>query len=120
MESSQFSIATTLDPRLHAHTSGGKFSKTTPTKQAREIAKLLAIQAGAKPIRGPVVVDYRFTVPDRRRRDLANMLQSCKPYVDGVVDSGLIAGDHWEVMAIGEVSVVVGKQLAVELVFRGV
>ena len=53
-----------------------------------------------------------------RRRDAANLVQSCKPLVDGVVDSGLISGDHWEVLAIGKVDVVIGAKLEVQLTFR--
>lgn len=115
-----FSITTTIDPRLHAHAKGRWQSKAGPTKQARLLAAVLAAQTRAKPLQGRVAVDYRFVVPDRRRRDIANMVPACKPLIDGVVDSGLIPGDHWEVMTIGEVSVAIGDQLSVELVFRTV
>ena len=47
------------------------------------------------------------------------MLQACKPLIDGVVDAGLIGGDHWEALGIGEVTVaLVGERVGVELVFR--
>ena len=118
----QFSITMPIDPRLHAHAKGHWKTKAKPTSQARQEACLLARMTSAKPLSGYVVVDYRFSVPDRRRRDCANMVQSCKPIVDGVVDSGLIQGDHWEVLGIGEVSVVVDKAncVSVELSFREV
>lgn len=82
----------------------------------------MALQTHANPLSGYVMADYRFSVPDRRRRDMANMVQACKPIIDGVVDSGLIQGDHWEVLGIGEVSVVVekAKTVSVELIFREV
>lgn len=117
-----FSITMPIDPRLHAHNSGHWRAKAAPTKQARQEACFLARQTRAKPMTGRVMVDYHFSVPDRRRRDLANMVQSCKPIVDGVVDSGIISGDHWEVLGIGEVSVVVAKAkcVSVELIFREV
>lgn len=117
-----FSITMPIDPRLHAHNTGHWRTKAEPNRQVRQEACFLALQTHAKPLSARVVVDYRFSVPDRRRRDLANMVQSCKPICDGVVDSGLIPGDHWEVLGIGEVSVVVAKAkcVSVELIFREV
>ena len=117
-----FSITMPIDSRLHAHAKGHWRTKSKPTRQARQEACFLALQTHAKPLSGRVVVDYHFSVPDRRRRDLANMVQSCKPIIDGVVDSGLIPGDHWESLGIGEVSVVVDKAngVTVELIFREV
>lgn len=118
-----FSITMPIDPRLHAHNTGHWRKKSEPIKQARQEACLLARMTHAKPLSGRVIVDYRFTVPDRIRRDSANLVQSCKPIVDGVVDSGLIPGDHWEVLGIGEVSVeLVAKSMcvSVELSFREV
>ena len=117
-----FSITMPIDPRLHAHNSGHWKTKAEPTKRARQESCFLARMSNAAPLTGKVLVDYRFSVPDRRRRDMANMVQSCKPIIDGVVDSGLIQGDHWEVLGIGEVSVVVmkAKCVNVELVFREV
>lgn len=38
------------------------------------------------------------------------MIQQCKPYIDGIVDSGLIAGDHWEVLRIVHVGVWMDKE----------
>ena len=117
-----FSITMPIDSRLHAHNTGHWRKKAEPTRQARQEACFLALQTHAKPLSGLVMVDYHFSVPDRRRRDLGNLVQSCKPICDGVVDSGLIPGDHWEVLGIGEVSVVVDKSngVSVELVFREV
>jgi hypothetical protein len=104
-----------VDPRLHAHTSGSWRKKAVATKQMRTYAYLAAKQSGQTPIHGPVSVTYRFTVPNRIRRDAANMIQACKPIIDGICDAGLIDGDHWEVMRIIGVDVVVGKELAVTL-----
>lgn len=116
---STFSITCDLDPKLHAHAKGHWREKASATKRARRLAAELASLACAEPLAGRAVVDYRFRVPDRRRRDLANLIHACKPLVDGVVDAGLLRGDHWEVLAIGSVSVaVVGERVGVELVFR--
>ena len=79
----------------------------------RELAYILAKQAIAehgRPKADAAEVRYFFRVPDRRRRDAANMIQECKPYIDGIVDSGLISGDHWEVLRIVGVGVFVDKE----------
>lgn len=111
-------ITCPIDKRLHAHNSGNWRQKASAVKQARQLARLLALGASNRKLAGRCVVDYLFFVPDKRRRDAANLIQSCKPILDGVVDSGLISGDHWEVLAIGKVDVVLGKALEVQLTFR--
>lgn len=111
-------ITAPIDKRLHAHAKGSWRAKAQATKQARQLAKLLALDASNRKIAGKAIVDYLFFVPDKRRRDAANMVQAVKPIIDGVVDSGLISGDHWEVLAIGKVDVVLGQKLEVQLTFR--
>jgi hypothetical protein len=76
------------------------------------MAYILAKQAIAqhgKPKADFVEVRYFFRVPDRRRRDAANMVQQCKPYVDGIVDAGLITGDHWEALRIVGAGVMIDR-----------
>ena len=46
-------------------------------------------------------VTVTFIVPDRRNRDKGNLIGSAKPYLDGLVDAGVIADDNWK--AIEEV-----------------
>ena len=100
-------------PSGHAHNKGHWKAKARPIKAMRELAYILAKQAMAehgKPNANAVEVRYFFRVPDRRRRDAANMIQQCKPYLDGIVDSGLISGDHWEVLRIVGVGVFIDKE----------
>ena len=100
-------------PLGHAHNKGHWRFKARPIRAMRELACILAKQAiveHGRPKADVVEVRYLFRVPDRRRRDAANMIQQCKPYIDGIVDSGLIPGDHWEVLEIVEVSVVIDKE----------
>ena len=40
-------------------------------------------------------ISYLFIVPDRGIWDVSNVMQSCKPYVDGLVDAGVMARDDW-------------------------
>lgn len=108
-------ITTTIDPKLHAHNSGHWRTKAAAVKAARQIAK---VRAHSQPrLKGPVVLDIEFTVPDRRRRDVLNLCQSLKPTIDGVVDAGGIDGDHWECLSVGSVRVVLGDKLQACLIF---
>ncbi len=44
-------------------------------------------------------VIYCFYFPDNRVRDEANYIHACKPYMDGLVDAGLIADDRWQFLS---------------------
>ncbi len=112
-----------LDKRLHAHAKGHWRAKATATKDSRQVALALTLGAlkSMPKIEGRAVVDYLFLLPDRKRRDLANLQQTAKPIIDGVVDAGGIEGDHWEALAIGKVDcVVVPGRFEVQLTFRSV
>ena len=93
---------------LHSHNQGHWREKQKATRQNREIGKLVAldqIACGANKIKGEHRIGYRFYAPDNRRRDAANLIQQCKPYIDGIVDSAYIEGDHWQISKIWFVSV---------------
>lgn len=111
-----------IDKRLNAHNKGHWRTKTEPTREARlraYVESQRAIINGAAHIEGKASVSYRFFVPDNIRRDASNMEQSCKPYLDGVVDSGLIAGDHWQVLKNNGSEVAIDKaNPRVELTFE--
>ena len=47
----------------------------------------------------------RFCPPDRRKRDLDNLLRSIKPYFDGIVDTDLLKDDS----CIRQISVTMGE-----------
>ena len=101
-----------IDKRLNAHNKGHWRAKAEPTREARAKALSLATRLiidGAEPIKSVASISYIFYVPNMVRRDSANMKQSCKPYVDGIVDSGLISGDHWQVLQDKGVAVIVDK-----------
>ncbi len=112
-------IVVPIDPRLHAHAKGHWREKAEATKTARNLAKLLAKTGiGNRKITGKAIVSYTFIVPDRLRRDIANMIQSCKPYVDGVVDAKMIDGDHWEALDMDKPNVILGPKLEAIIEFR--
>lgn len=105
------SATITLPPSnaaLHAHAKGHWRAKAKATADQRALARILAKQQSVR-IKGKARVHYEFYLPDKRRRDAANLVQSCKAAIDGVVDAGVISGDHWEVLEIGSVSVFVDK-----------
>ena len=92
---------------VHSHNKGHWRAKAGPTKAMRQHACLLGCQAIATHGRivGSFSMAYTLHVPDKRRRDTVNMLQQCKPYLDGIVDSGLIEGDHWQICRVERVDV---------------
>lgn len=50
------------------------------------------------PIPGPVMVRLVWVVTDRRRRDVGASTPTLKAWIDGLVDGGMLSGDHWEVV----------------------
>ena len=101
-----------INPALHAHNKGRFHSKTRPVKALRQLAAGLVLEQIPRP-KVPwqaAVVDYHFVVPDLRRRDAANAIQSQKPAIDGVVDCGLLHDDDWTRLTIGRVTFEVDKQ----------
>jgi len=96
--------------KVNSHNKGHWATKSSAVAKMRHQAKLAAIDAmnrSGERFVGSHQISYCFSVKDNRRRDLANMIQQCKPYIDGIVDSGLIAGDHWQISFIGAVSVLI-------------
>lgn len=66
-----------------------------------EIAWMIKTNGGAgKPIE-QARISYEFHLKDRRRRDLDNLLSSCKAYQDGLVVAGVMASDDFEHLEIG-------------------
>ena len=59
--------------------------------------------AGAKvplPLPAPIAATVTFYMPNRRRRDLDNLLAATKPAWDGIVDAGLLADDNADQLTI--------------------
>ena len=91
---------------LHAHASGfrgSQWKKIRATKEARQTAFILAKKSMVEsdwkaPERAYIA--YRFYEPDHRQRDQGNLIQMCKAFCDGIVDAGVIYGDHSSVLQI--------------------
>jgi hypothetical protein len=54
---------------------------------------------GYWPLGGPLSVRMTWVVVDRRTRDVGASAPTLKAWIDGLVDGGLIASDHWQVVA---------------------
>ena len=52
------------------------------------------------PLPAPVTATVTFYMPNRRRRDLDNLLAAMKPAWDGLVDAGLLADDNADQLTI--------------------
>ena len=52
------------------------------------------------PVPTPVSATVTFWMPNRRRRDLDNLLAAMKPAWDGLVDAGLLADDNADQLSI--------------------
>jgi hypothetical protein len=67
-------------------------------KEARERARDAATDAVAAAEWQPpprAEVHAWVIVPDERKRDIDNAVASLKPYLDGLVDGGVLKGDSW-------------------------
>ena len=60
----------------------------------------------------PVQADVVFILPDRRRRDLDNLMAMLKPAWDGMVDGGLLEDDQAGMLEIGQPKVAYDRGLA--------
>lgn len=104
------SITITLplpDGRMSGHAKGGWRNKAALTKTMRYQACVMAMATGKIPKEAwaPARIDYAFFLASDRRTDEANLIQRCKPYVDGICDSGIILDDNWRVLKTGGVAV---------------
>lgn len=102
-------VVLTFNPpsrQLHAHNSGRWRGKSNAVKSrrnaARDVATIAIIENGLRDSIpwATCEIQFRFFVPDNIRRDVCNLIQQEKPTIDGIVDSGLITGDHWQVAKI--------------------
>lgn len=111
------------NPKLNAHAKGHWRSKTVPTKALRNEARLLTtLEMRGRRIKwDKAAVTYRFFFKENRARDASNCIQSMKPAIDGVVDSGLIPDDRWQVLQIAGVECGIDRDNPrTELVFERV
>ena len=82
------------DPNLNPNQRLNRFAKATSIKNARESMKftLKNVDLPDEPYEN-AILKIEFIANDRRRRDLDNLLASCKSYIDAFVDGGIIVDD---------------------------
>lgn len=59
-----------------------------------------------------VKISLTFVYPERRVRDIDNIIASFKPGLDGLVQAGVITGDSSEHIVMGKISIEVDKKRA--------
>lgn len=65
------------------------------------MAELLALGATQNPLWERAHLDIVFQAADRRRRDLDNLIASCKAYIDGLVGAnGVVVDDAHDRLSI--------------------
>ena len=69
---------------------------------------------GAKKMQGKVHAIITFHPPDKRRRDLDNMLSSFKSGIDGIVDAIGVDDSEWTI-TISKAAPVIGGKVMVEI-----
>jgi Holliday junction resolvase RusA-like endonuclease len=94
--------------------------RSSVTETAKSEAYYSALQTYARSWKVPkkASVFYRFTVTDRRRRDLDNLIAACKPFLDGLVTAGILKDDQAPYLSIAGAEVVKGNQDKTELIIK--
>lgn len=104
---------------LHAHNKGSWHSKSGIVKLLRWKAKQRCLECRAASWPAATIL-YRFYLPERScMRDEANLIQSQKPAIDGVVDAKVIPDDSIKYLHIAGIWCGTDTENPrVELVFR--
>lgn len=78
--------------------------KARLTAKYRRDCQIVAMAAGARQLGWPgMAVSLRFCAPDRRARDLDNMLAAMKPGLDGIAATTGVDDSRWTItIAKGE------------------
>jgi len=79
--------------------------KAAAARNARTVAWAIAYAEWGHDTITACTAHVTFYPPDKRRRDLDNLLRACKPYWDGMVDAGLLKDDS----CIRQISVTMGE-----------
>ena len=86
--------SSSLSPNARVHWA----QKAVSAKAARMLAfsktRFTMTMTGARPMWKRARYTATFSFPDRRPRDLDNLMASLKAYLDGIADAGLVANDR--------------------------
>lgn len=93
--------------------------KASLTRDIRYAAAFTARKGGpVVPISGPVTVTLVWTVTDNRRRDAGASSPTLKAALDGIVDAGLLPGDHHQVVREERCRIELGPRPGVRIVIE--
>ena len=51
----------------------------------------------------------RVTAKDKRKRDLDSFLNACKPFLDGIVEAGILEDDNY--FCVGEITIIFNENI---------
>lgn len=99
------------DKRLSPNAREHFMRKASVVADIRKEAWVTARNAwGSEPAMKQARIIYKFIVTTRGRRDVENLLSSCKGAVDGIVDAGVLVDDSWQHLSIGGASIELGEK----------
>ena len=90
-------------------------------KQEREYARLIGIQnKGDRQAPKRAVLYFEFYVSSKRLHDLDNLISSCKAWIDGLKDSGILSSDDCWHLSYGYAKVILAKHDETRLIIQGI
>lgn len=89
-----------VELRANYHKSNFWAQRSSSTKIAREEAYILGLSYRRFLPDFKIVesceIEEVFTVDNKKRRDIEGLMIAVKPWIDGLVDAGIIADDSWK------------------------
>jgi len=82
--------------RSNYHKGNFWFTRAKWSAIAREEAFALGKEQHLKEPITSCKIEEVFTVPTKRRIDIEGLMGACKPWIDGLVDAGIIIDDSWK------------------------
>lgn len=90
-------------------------------KQEREYARLIAIQnKGDWQAPDKAIMSFEFYVSSKRLHDLDNLISSCKSWIDGLRDSGILLSDDCWHLNYGSAQVILAKHNETRLIIEAI
>lgn len=97
------------NPPLRSNARKHWAAKAAITRDIRRATANVTKAAKLPPINGPVHVRFIWTVTDNRRRDAGASAPTLKAALDGLVDAGLLAGDHHQIVRSETCAIEIGE-----------
>lgn len=88
--------------KINAHPQGNGKWKNNIVQRVKGVGEDASMPFVRDKPMGKSEITYYFYFPCNKRRDTVNYMQMCKSLIDGFVRSGLLSGDHWQVLKVKE------------------